>query len=219
MKVKYTVSRYKEIINLTECEIISIFKDTLTISGTMKKLGVNHNDPRIWRHIKKVLLSNDVSFSSKTHLKYTAADIQAAVEQSICITDVLKILGLTPHGGNASTVKTLIVFYDICTDHFNIGLAMKRGKKTWKPEEIFVVNSLVPRSNLAKYVKRYHIFEYCCVGCSSTGIWNNKPLTLTVDHINGINNDNRIENLRWLCPNCHSQTDTFGRKNVSSLLE
>lgn len=43
--------------------------------------------------------------------------------------------------------------------------------------------------------------------------WNNKALSLQLDHINGVNTDNRVENLRWLCPNCHSQTDTYGSKN------
>jgi 5-methylcytosine-specific restriction endonuclease McrA len=44
-------------------------------------------------------------------------------------------------------------------------------------------------------------------------MWNNKKLVLQVDHINGINDDNRLENLRFLCPNCHSQTETFSKKN------
>jgi len=45
--------------------------------------------------------------------------------------------------------------------------------------------------------------------------WNNKPISLELDHINGINNDNRLENLRIICPNCHAQTPTYrGRKNV-----
>jgi hypothetical protein len=51
--------------------------------------------------------------------------------------------------------------------------------------------------------------EICEIGSS----WNNKPLVLQLDHINGINNDNRLENLRLLCPNCHSQTDTFSGKH------
>jgi len=51
-----------------------------------------------------------------------------------------------------------------------------------------------------------------CAECSNNGIWNGKPITLEIDHINGDNNDNRLENLRVLCPNCHSQTPTFRRK-------
>jgi hypothetical protein len=51
-----------------------------------------------------------------------------------------------------------------------------------------------------------------CSKCGISPTWNNKPLTLQVDHINGVNNDNRLENLCLLCPNCHSQTDTWGNK-------
>jgi 5-methylcytosine-specific restriction endonuclease McrA len=51
--------------------------------------------------------------------------------------------------------------------------------------------------------------ECKCVWCNATDTWNNKPLVLQLDHINGVNNDHRLENLRLLCPNCHSQTDTW----------
>ena len=50
---------------------------------------------------------------------------------------------------------------------------------------------------------------YKCKECGISEKWNNKPIILHLDHINGINNDNRLENLRFLCPNCHSQTDTY----------
>lgn len=59
-------------------------------------------------------------------------------------------------------------------------------------------------------------WEYKCVLCLNNGVWLEKPLTLHIDHINGINNDNRFENLRFLCPNSHQQTDTWGNKKNPS---
>jgi len=56
--------------------------------------------------------------------------------------------------------------------------------------------------------------EYRCEICSNTGVHNGKPLRLQVDHINGEAHDDRIENLRFLCPNCHSQTETFTGRNA-----
>ena len=51
-----------------------------------------------------------------------------------------------------------------------------------------------------------------CVWCGIMDTWNGKPIVLHLDHINGVNNDHRLENLRLLCPNCHSQTDTYAGK-------
>ena len=69
------------------------------------------------------------------------------------------------------------------------------------------------KSTAYTYMKRF--VEYRCNECGITE-YNGKPITLQVDHISGNNNDHRKENLRWLCPNCHSQTETWGVKNVSN---
>lgn len=69
--------------------------------------------------------------------------------------------------------------------------------------------------NLTRLKKRLvdeNILEYKCAICGNTGTWQGKKLTLQLDHINGEHTDNRVENLRFLCPNCHSQTDTFGSR-------
>ena len=62
--------------------------------------------------------------------------------------------------------------------------------------------------------------EYKCSGkdCCNKGEWLGKPLVLQLDHINGVRDDHRLENLRFLCPNCHSQTDTYGGKNSNVIL-
>ena len=57
------------------------------------------------------------------------------------------------------------------------------------------------------------LLEYKCAICGNLGVWNDQKLSLQLDHINGIHTDNRIDNLRFLCPNCHSQTDTFSKRN------
>jgi 5-methylcytosine-specific restriction endonuclease McrA len=61
-----------------------------------------------------------------------------------------------------------------------------------------------------------NILSYRCGSCGNEGMWSGSPLTLQLDHINGNPKDHRKENLRFLCPNCHSQTNTFAGKNINS---
>ena len=67
------------------------------------------------------------------------------------------------------------------------------------------------KSNALTYFKRFTDYRCSCCGINE---WNGKPLTLQVDHIDGNNSNNLIENFRYLCPNCHTQTETWGVKNV-----
>lgn len=68
-----------------------------------------------------------------------------------------------------------------------------------------------------KTIRRYLLenFEYCCSECNVGSEWNGKSLTLQMDHIDGCNSNNSIDNVRWLCPNCHTQTQTWGVNNAS----
>lgn len=59
-------------------------------------------------------------------------------------------------------------------------------------------------------------FDYCCELCGNTGVHNGKKLVLQIDHKNGDSRDHRFENIRYLCPNCHSQTETFTGKNTKT---
>ena len=83
----------------------------------------------------------------------------------------------------------------------------------YKLEEVLIENSPISRHVLIRYLNRFNVLEYKCALCGNIGEWQGQLLTLQIDHINGIRNDNRKENLRWLCPNCHSQTETFCGRN------
>ena len=78
---------------------------------------------------------------------------------------------------------------------------------------MFCENSTFPRHKLKERIIKENLIEYKCDFCNNNGDWNGEKLSLHIDHKNGINNDNRIGNLRFLCPNCHSQTSTYSGKN------
>lgn len=82
-----------------------------------------------------------------------------------------------------------------------------------KFEESFIENSPTTRAVIRKYIIRHNLIPYVCEKCGNDGNWQGQILTLQLDHRNGINNDHRLKNLRWLCPNCHSQTETFTGRN------
>ena len=127
--------------------------------------------------------------------------------------DCLRALGLRTSGGSSTDIlKRRIKELNCSIKHFN-----QTNKKSYQAkyslEEILVENSSYANiASLKKRLIKEGALEYKCAICGLTE-WLNKPISLQLDHINGINNDHRIENLRFLCPNCHSQTDTFAGKN------
>ena len=101
----------------------------------------------------------------------------------------------------------------------------RKGKTVLSDERItskfkgnlFVENSKAARSYIRRLLINENIIEYRCSECQLIE-WNNKPLSLELEHRNGNGKDNRLENLTFLCPNCHSQTDTWRRKKNNAVM-
>lgn len=149
---------------------------------------------------------------------YTDEQLINAVKVSFSYSNVLKILGLEQAGGTQKNIKKHITRLKCDTSHFT-GMLWNKGKtrlddsRLGGSENIFIKDSKVSKSYVRKLILKKKIIPYICNECKNVGNWNNKKLTLQLDHINGDPRDQRIENLRFLCPNCHSQTETFCSSN------
>jgi RNA polymerase subunit RPABC4/transcription elongation factor Spt4 len=92
-------------------------------------------------------------------------------------------------------------------------MTVERFKDEWLKE-----NSLNSRNHIKKYLIKFGLLKWECSECRNAGDWRGKKLVLQLEHKNGISNDNRLENLCFLCPNCHSQTETFaGRSSQKTI--
>ena len=148
-------------------------------------------------------------------------EFQDLLNTSSSFVDILIKVGLDPYNGNHKTLNHRIREggFDISILEKNrkknqeIHMKSLHKKKTYSLEDVLVENSTFDRKNLKNKILEYNLISYECCVCKNKGEWLSKSLSLQLDHINGINNDNRLENLRFLCPNCHSQTETYCGKH------
>jgi hypothetical protein len=140
----------------------------------------------------------------------------AGVRENQSISGVLRSIGLKATGANYKTVWREVKSHGWDVSHWT-GQAHLRGKTcAWSScsslNEILVKDSLYSNtSSLKRRLLKDGLLKNECASCGQEPEWQGKQLVMVLDHINGVNNDNRRENLRLLCPNCNSQQDTFCR--------
>ena len=116
-------------------------------------------------------------------------------------------------------VKSGAIFNTIRTEFAERGLELVLAKSKPSPikrtsENVFIENSTADQKTLRKFYVNGEYTEYKCSICGQEPIWCGKEMSLILDHINGHNHDDRLENLRWVCPNCNSQLSTTGARNI-----
>ncbi|MEU8349643.1 HNH endonuclease [Streptomyces sp. NPDC048845] len=150
----------------------------------------------------------------------TRASLGPAVAGSRSLAELLRRLGLVDNGTSRRLVKSSIEAYALSTAHFT-GQSWRRGlpSPARKPAEALLRKSPAGSARTAAALLRRALLEqgvpHRCAECGLGDTWQNRRLVLEVDHINGDRSDNRPENLRFLCPSCHSQTTTFSRRPTS----
>lgn len=148
---------------------------------------------------------------------FSQEQLEVAVKEGFSRADVLRKLNLRVAGANYAKLNRMIKELNLDISHWT-GQGHLKGKthnyaKKKSLQEILVKDSNYTGSNtLKKRLLKGGLLKYECSICFIKE-WLGKELVLHLDHINGTSDDNRIENLRLLCPNCHSQTDTYTGKN------
>jgi len=162
--------------------------------------------------------------AKKLGLKYRKSNnyddkekLEKVISESKTYTEVFLKLSLTNKAGNFDTLKKYIKIYDISISHFYTKEQNKENLRIFntktKLEDIMIENSTFSRTHLKKRLYDEGIKERKCELCGQDENWNGKKMSLILDHINGINDDNRLENLRIVCPNCNATLDTHCRGN------
>ena len=157
----------------------------------------------------------------KVMKQYTKEWLEELCAESYSYSEVLRKAGRKPGGGSNETLKKKILEYNIDVSHFTGRSWQKRPdyeprvgtKEKYSLEEVFKEHSTISQKVLRGYVERHKVIPYKCSNCGCDGHWQNGIISLELDHINGDNTNNLIENLRYLCPNCHALTETYRGKN------
>ncbi|MFJ6607736.1 HNH endonuclease signature motif containing protein [Streptomyces lydicus] len=188
-----------------------------TLSEALEKLGVDPKGAkRNYLRERMRKLEVDTSHFEREGAKWTREKLQAAVSASTNVCGVLRHLGLDVVGGHHTHISRRIKAYGIDTSHFTPVVRtarMKNNQRRQSAEEILVEATSghatrLPSARLKRAMRELGTEERCAL-CGVEPLWLGEPLPLEVDHIDGNWRDNRIENLRFLCPNCHSTTDSY----------
>lgn len=144
-------------------------------------------------------------------------DIQNIIESSETYSEMLRKLGWKVLNCNYKKIKKLIIDNKYETKKL---LSMSEFTKKYhtnhresKIEDVLVENSSFSRTALKVKLYKHNLKKRRCEMCGQGELWKEKKMSLILDHINGISDDNRIENLRILCPNCNATLDTHCGKN------
>ncbi len=143
-------------------------------------------------------------------------ELESIVKQSKTLAEICRRFGYSDNGAQHKQVKKVLYLRKVDFSHIQIGKGANKGRSLPRPvkplKEILVKNSRYDGRALKSRLIKESLLKEQCNKCGLGPHWQGEKLTLQLEHINGDHLDNRIENLEMLCPNCHTQTKTWGYK-------
>lgn len=159
--------------------------------------------------MKNVGTSKTVSKRDKIR-NLSKEELELRISESESISDMLRYYNISVHTGYLKLMRDQISYHNLEIPRYKTPVIMTKINN----DDLFINGSICSRQTLIRHILDDLLIPHECGICKLGPEYNGKKLVLQLDHINGVNNDNQIENLRFLCPNCHSQTDTFtGRQH------
>ena len=146
---------------------------------------------------------------------WTDDQLLAAYPKATSLSDLACLLGISPSsGGGRKAIWDSMQHLDLCTE--DLASRPRRIAQRLPLEDLLVARSSWrgSSSRLKARLVLAGLLVSRCAMCGLESVWEDKPLTLQLDHVNGDHYDNRVGNLRLVCPNCHSQTETFAGRNA-----
>lgn len=201
-----------------------IFLEKIIAKSTSKKsvlenIGYNPKSSTSGKKLNNAILKFNISIdhfsyrsSGRTKWEEIEEELRQIVKEEKSYSAVLTRLGKKSKSGNYLTLQKYIKRYNIDISHFDPYSRLPKNKIPLNE----ILEGKHPSYGTAALKQRLYDTGLKQKKCKECGIttWNNKSITLELDHINGISNDHKYNNLRILCPNCHSQTPTFKAKNI-----
>lgn len=199
-------------------ELKAAAETATSVRGVARALGVP-DDSRSRATLHRMLRAQCIDMEHFSHQRISLPEgrLRDLVRQSTSYADVLRGLGLDVNDTNHRRVRRAAARLDLDTSHFKRRSWARPEPPAPKPlshRVLVVLPSHAGRTNRSQLHRALTEIgvPYACETCGNTGEWLGRPITLQIDHVNGDWRDNRRENLRYLCPNCHALTETWCRQ-------
>lgn len=207
----------------TADQLVVAVESSRTMADVLRKIGLypgggNYESVRFHMTQLGIDSAHLRPWSAQTVSRLSDSEIESAVRASKSLIEVIRRLELRP-GGNQGRLRKRIRDLGLDMSHF-IGQGWRRGSSVAVVPrralaELLVAGRQTSTNGLKKRLIEEGLKEHLCERCGLRG-WLGKPIPIELDHINGNRLDNRLQNLRILCPNCHAQTDTYRGRNIGT---